>query len=53
MADIWSEKDVGFITFLPDLTIGPTYFAKSVYIVKTSPFYGQANFQGQQLTVFG
>ena len=32
MADIWSEKDVGFIgpmTFLSDLTVGPTYFAKS------------------------
>ena len=28
----WSEKDVGFIgpiTFLSDLTVGPTYFAKS------------------------
>ena len=32
MADIRSEKDVGFIgpiTFLSDLTVGPTYFAKS------------------------
>ena len=31
-ADIWSEKDVGFIgpiTFLSDLTVGPTNFAKS------------------------
>ena len=34
MADIWSEKDVGFIghiKFLSDLTVGPTYFAKSGY----------------------
>ena len=33
MADIWSEKDVGFIgpiAFLSDLTVRPTYFAKSV-----------------------
>ena len=32
MADIWSEKNVGFIgpaKFLSDLTVGPTYFAKS------------------------
>ena len=32
MADFWSEKDVGFIgpiTFLSDLTVGPTYFVKS------------------------
>ena len=31
MADIWSEKNVGFIgqiKFLSDLTVGPTYFAK-------------------------
>ena len=35
MADIWSEKDVGFIgpiTFLSDLTVGPTYFAKEGHI---------------------
>ena len=33
MADIWSKKNVGFIgpvKFLSDLTVGPTYFAKSV-----------------------
>ena len=32
MADIWSEKHVGFIgsiKCLMDLTVGPTYFAKS------------------------
>ena len=32
MADIWSEKNVdfiGLIKFLSDLTVGPTYFAKS------------------------
>ena len=35
MADIWSEKNVGFIgpvKFLSDLTVGPTYFAKSVIL---------------------
>ena len=34
MADIWSEKNVGFIgpvKFLSDLTVGPTYFTKSVF----------------------
>ena len=33
MADIWSEKNVGFIgpiKFRSDLTVGPTDFAKSV-----------------------
>ena len=32
MADIWSDKNIGFIgpnKFLSDLTVGPTHFAKS------------------------
>ena len=39
MADIWFEKNVGFIRpikFLSDLTVGPTYFAKSVVEDRTS-----------------
>ena len=38
MGDIWSEKNVGFIgpvKFLSDLTVGPTYFAKSANFFRT------------------
>ena len=42
MADIWSEKNVGFIgpiKFLLDLTVGPTCFAKSAISVYANYFY--------------
>ena len=42
MADIWSEKNVGFIgpiKFLSDLTVGPTCFAKSdISLWKIMPY---------------
>ena len=42
MADIWSEKNVGFIgpiKFLSDLTVGPTYFAKSDHAICLILYY--------------